>query len=455
MIEFFVFSLALFVVGVSALYWALRKKKRTLAAADSMAKSIAGRAERDAERVVDLARDEARQIVQEARGVVEGLEQKAAQLRDVDRELQSRLEQARARLETMTDIAGEKAGGIDLINEDDLLSTRRYQEDRKAVKASLKAAAQNAEKNLSGRGASAEIGKYIGVSARSDMTGALLVITAEMLCSKITHNNGHASLQKLDDSISAAGALLKAFDSRAELDPKFKELLVERLMIEIDYKRARQVSRDRQAEVRAQEREEAQARKEAEKAEAQARYDEELKRQAISELGEKMRSQSEAERALYQTQLEDLQRELAEAQEKAERARSRAQDTKQGHVYIISNVGSFGENVLKIGMTRRMNPLDRVRELSDASVPFSFDVHALIESDDAPALENALHRLFDERRLNRVNNRKEFFRVTIEEIEQKLHQEGVAAMVIPVASADEYYESIRLASVVSDRDGAD
>ena len=91
-----------------------------------------------------------------------------------------------------------------------------------------------------------------------------------------------------------------------------------------------------------------------------------------------------------------------------------------------------------------MNPLERVRELGDASVPFSFDVHALIESGDAPALESTLHRLFENRRLNRVNTRKEFFKVTIQEIEQMLQQNGVEALVVPVASADEYYESMRL-----------
>ena len=87
-------------------------------------------------------------------------------------------------------------------------------------------------------------------------------------------------------------------------------------------------------------------------------------------------------------------------------------------MYVISNIGSFGEGIYKIGLTRRLEPYDRVKELGDASVPFEFDVHAMIFSDDAPALENTLHRHFRDRELNKVNHRKEFFRVDIDEIEE-------------------------------------
>lgn len=107
---------------------------------------------------------------------------------------------------------------------------------------------------------------------------------------------------------------------------------------------------------------------------------------------------------------------MAEAEAKSQRAISNAQLTKKGCVYVISNLGSFGDGVFKIGMTRRSDPLDRVKELGDASVPFPFDVHMMIRCDDAPALENALHNEFNLRRLNRVNLRKEFFRVSVEEI---------------------------------------
>ena len=95
-------------------------------------------------------------------------------------------------------------------------------------------------------------------------------------------------------------------------------------------------------------------------------------------------------------------------------------------------------------MTRRLEPMDRVRELGDASVPFTFDVHALIESDDAPNLESTLHRVFEDKRLNRVNRRKEFFKVSIEDIEKELDKMNIDALISKVPSADEYYQSLKI-----------
>jgi len=107
-----------------------------------------------------------------------------------------------------------------------------------------------------------------------------------------------------------------------------------------------------------------------------------------------------------------LEKLLAEAHAKSERAQAMAEKTKSGFVYVISNIGSFGDDVVKIGLTRRLDPSDRVRELGDASVPFLFDTHAMIYSEEAPALEAALHAEFAEQRINAANMRKEFFRVT-------------------------------------------
>jgi vacuolar-type H+-ATPase subunit I/STV1 len=114
-----------------------------------------------------------------------------------------------------------------------------------------------------------------------------------------------------------------------------------------------------------------------------------------------------------------LEEELA----KKERAKSMAEQTKAGNVYIISNIGSFGENIYKIGMTRRLIPEDRVRELGDASVPFPFDIHFMISSDDAPKLESLLHEKFWSFRYNFVNDRKEFFKVDIQTIKEVIEKE--------------------------------
>ena len=123
----------------------------------------------------------------------------------------------------------------------------------------------------------------------------------------------------------------------------------------------------------------------------------------------------------------------------------RQANQRAGYVYIISNIGAFGENVYKIGMTRRLDPQDRVDELGDASVPFNFDVHAMIFSDDAPKLEAALHNAFADRKLNFVNQRREFFNVTLEEI-KKVVKENFDKSVefVELAPAQQYRESILL-----------
>jgi hypothetical protein len=148
--------------------------------------------------------------------------------------------------------------------------------------------------------------------------------------------------------------------------------------------------------------------------------------------------------ALPEQQLLELQNRLKEAEERGQRAMSMAQLTKSGHVYIISNVGSFGEHVYKIGLTRRLDPLDRVRELGDSSVPFSFDVHALIKSEDAPALEHRLHRHFLIHQVNKVNHRKEFFRVDLETIRSEVESLGLESQWTMAAEATQYRESLAI-----------
>jgi len=120
-------------------------------------------------------------------------------------------------------------------------------------------------------------------------------------------------------------------------------------------------------------------------------------------------------------------------------------------VYIISNIGSFGETVYKIGMTRREDPMERVHELGDASVPFNFDVHAMIPSEDAPTLEAKLHRQFHHRRVNMVNLRREFFHVTLDEIEAFARSQGIGVQLTKAAEAQQYRETVEMRRAVSER----
>ena len=163
---------------------------------------------------------------------------------------------------------------------------------------------------------------------------------------------------------------------------------------------------------------------------------------------EKLRSQmnqANAEQRLkYEGQIAELEIKWQEAEARNQRALSMAQQTRCGNVYIISNIGSFGDNVYKIGMTRRLEPLDRVRELGDASVPFPFDVHAMIWSENAPTLETDLHKYFLDSQLNKVNPRKEFFKLSLKDIRDKIDGMNVQTKWTMIAEATEYRESIAI-----------
>jgi len=144
----------------------------------------------------------------------------------------------------------------------------------------------------------------------------------------------------------------------------------------------------------------------------------------------------------FRQQIEILEKDLAEAHAKFERAQAMAERTRSGYVYVISNLGSFGENVVKIGLTRRLDPADRVRELGDASVPFQFDTHAIIYSDDAPALERALHAEFESVRINVQNYRKEFFRARLDDVEAAVKRLAPDAPFFKDVEAQEYRETL-------------
>lgn len=194
------------------------------------------------------------------------------------------------------------------------------------------------------------------------------------------------------------------------------------------------LEREEQARIRAQIREEQKREKEIQ------RQLEQLERERIA-LQAALSTALAAASNEQGEEIERLRARLAEAEANKQRAMSQAQLTRSGHIYVISNIGSFGQGVFKIGMTRRLEPQDRIRELGDASVPFPFDVHMVIACDDAPKLENALHRSFHKKRLNRANPRKEFFRVELEEICKVVEANHGAVEYIADAAALEFNQS--------------
>jgi hypothetical protein len=248
--------------------------------------------------------------------------------------------------------------------------------------------------------------------------------------------------------------IIKAFDSLNRLgemqycsiSTEYRNLRLEDLGLEYEHALKLQAEREEQRAIREEMRQEAIAERERERAQKEAET-EERKRQAdverIREERERAsKEQQSAERmAELEAKLLAAESRLAEAHANTERAISLAQQTRSGHVYIISNVGSFGTDVYKIGMTRRRDPMDRIWELSDASVPFDFDVHAVIHTDDAPGMETELHQRFATRRLNAVNQRKEFFAVSIDEIAAVVRERCGDIELTLVAEAAEFRQS--------------
>lgn len=202
--------------------------------------------------------------------------------------------------------------------------------------------------------------------------------------------------------------------------------------------------REEQRKLREQIREEERARKEFERAMKEAEKEEAAIHKAMEKVQAQVAKANEEQKAAFEAQLAELAEKLRQAEERGQRAMSMAQQTRMGHVYVISNIGSFGENVYKIGMTRRLDPLDRVTELGDASVPFEFDVHAMIYSEDAPALEKSLHNHFMRSQVNKVNPRKEFFRLGLNDIMTHVESTGIVAHWTLTAKAASYRETLRI-----------
>ena len=233
--------------------------------------------------------------------------------------------------------------------------------------------------------------------------------------------------------LSAAASINKENTSlNLTLNDRYVALKIEELRLAHEYREQLKQEKEERAEMARAEREEKKLIAEAEAAER-----EEDRYQALLE-----KARREADTHGNRQRIAELEAALAAAHAASERARAMAEMTRSGYVYIISNVGSFGDDVVKIGLTRRLDPDDRIRELGDASVPFGFDIHAMIYSDTAPALEGALHREFAERRINMSNFRKEFFRVSLEEVEDAVARLAPEAGFFKDREAQEWHETL-------------
>lgn len=250
--------------------------------------------------------------------------------------------------------------------------------------------------------------------------------------------------QKIRDAFGLVNINGQAFKN-ARIRDEYREARLTEARWLVRTLELQKLEREEQRRIKQAMREEERARREYDKAIKQAEKEEKFLRKAMEKARRELEEAGQAERSRYQQELAELQTKLQEAEAKNERALSMAQQTRRGHVYVISNIGSFGEEVFKIGLTRRLEPKDRVKELGDASVPFEFDVHAMIFSEDAPALEKEIHRKFAHRQVNKVNPRKEFFRLRLLDVKKTVEKLGIDVHWTLAAEAREYRESLAIA----------
>lgn len=248
----------------------------------------------------------------------------------------------------------------------------------------------------------------------------------------ISANNYAANKQRLIKAINECREI------GYEISQEREDQLLEELKRDFEEEVRKQLQREEQARIKARIREE-QARerevqRELQKIERERAVLEEALARALAEAKDQ-----------HSAEIESLRARLAEA-ESRQRSVAQAQLTKAGHIYVISNIGSFGEGVFKIGMTRRLEPMERISELGDASVPFPFDVHMMIAADNAPELENKLHKACHNHRVNKVNPRKEYFRVPFEMIRQVVEESRGEVKFVQEPEAAEYRQSLTMSA---------
>lgn len=273
----------------------------------------------------------------------------------------------------------------------------------------------------------------------------------EYLISKVKFSNFYSIKERIYKTFNKINKMNKS--SYVMLDLDYCELKIQELTLAYDYERKLQEEREHIKEQRAIEKERRLVERELAVERSRIEKEKNHYENRLSLLNQQLNSESnEARKELISEKIEAVKCELIDLSKALEEVDYREANERAGYVYIISNIGSFGKNVYKIGMTRRLDPLDRISELSGASVPFKFDVHALIFSTDAPKLETELHNAFAKHRVNLVNNRKEFYRIPLEEIKKVVlahHDNTVNFTETPEAQQFRETEKMRELNVVT------
>ena len=261
------------------------------------------------------------------------------------------------------------------------------------------------------------------------------------LVSKVKYNNFDSYKKRINTSYEAISKLGKIMS--VSITPTYLKFKLDELALAFEYAQKKQEEKEAQKALREQMREEARLQKEIEEQRKKLEKEQNHYANALERINVQLQSDPDNSDLIAKKQ--ELEAQALDIEKAIKDVDYREANKRAGYVYVISNIGAFGENVYKIGMTRRLDPMDRVDELGDASVPFNFDVHAMIFTDDAPTLEAALHRAFEDRKLNMVNQRREFFNVTLDEIKAVVRANyDKTVEFVDIPSAEQYRVSLKM-----------
>lgn len=259
----------------------------------------------------------------------------------------------------------------------------------------------------------------------------------EEIVDRIKYNNFETSLKRINASyeqIAKLGSIMGVAIAREYYNSKIDEL-----RLALEYRQKKQEEKEAQKVLKDQQREEEKLRKEIDEQRRKIEKEQNHYINALKKIDAQLENTTEDKKVELLAKRSEIENFIAEAEKALKDIDYREANQRAGYIYVVSNIGAFGENIYKIGMTRRLDPMERVDELGNASVPFNFDVHAMIFSDDAPKLEATLHKTFDDKKLNWVNTRREFFNVTLGEIKAVIMANyDKTAEFIEVADAEQY-----------------
>lgn len=328
----------------------------------------------------------------------------------------------------------------------DFCNSDEYNEKLKEIRDKQKLCIKNGQATTGNMGWTVNGSKSQGNKMVKDMQKLLLRAfnsECDELVEKVKYNTYDTYLKRMTSSVDAISKLGSIMS--ISITKQYYNLKVEELQLALEYRIKKQEEKEALKEARAEMREAAKLQKELDEQRKKVEKEQAHYQKALLQVLKQMENASESEKAPLLEKKLELESQLNIIDTTLSDLDYREANQRAGYVYIISNIGSFGENVYKIGMTRRLDPQERVDELGDASVPFNFDVHAMIFSDDAPALEAALHRAFEDCKVNMVNQRREFFNVNLDEI-KKVVKENFDKTVefIDIPDAEQYRMSEKI-----------